>query len=82
LELFAHDGHVAGVDKRLDAPLNPHMAIAECYLLDVGQGTSNVILLGDRRAIVIDCGRSASVHNRCYGRLLATRYHSPVEGIM
>ncbi len=37
------------------------MAVAECYFLDVGQGTSNVILLGMRRAIVIDCGRSARV---------------------
>jgi beta-lactamase superfamily II metal-dependent hydrolase len=35
------------------------MAVAECYFLDVGQGTSNVILLGQGRAIVIDCGRSA-----------------------
>ena len=34
---------------------------AECYFLDVAQGTSNVILLGQRRAVVIDCGRSASV---------------------
>lgn len=29
---------------------------AECWFLDVGQGSSNVILLGDGRAIVIDCG--------------------------
>jgi beta-lactamase superfamily II metal-dependent hydrolase len=28
----------------------------ELCFVDVGQGTSNVILLGDRRAIVIDCG--------------------------
>jgi beta-lactamase superfamily II metal-dependent hydrolase len=28
----------------------------EVCFVDVGQGTSNVILLGDRRAIVIDCG--------------------------
>ncbi|GIW79531.1 MAG: hypothetical protein KatS3mg105_1338 [Gemmatales bacterium] len=34
---------------------------AECYFLDVGQGSSNVILLGERRALVIDCGRSASI---------------------
>lgn len=37
------------------------MAAAECWFLDVGQGTSNVILLGERRGIVIDCGRSARV---------------------
>jgi beta-lactamase superfamily II metal-dependent hydrolase len=28
----------------------------ECWFLDVGQGTSNVILLGEKKAIVIDCG--------------------------
>jgi beta-lactamase superfamily II metal-dependent hydrolase len=28
----------------------------EVCFVDVGQGTSNVILLGERRAIVIDCG--------------------------
>jgi len=28
----------------------------EVCFVDVGQGTSNVILLGDRRAVVIDCG--------------------------
>ncbi|MCE9566470.1 MAG: MBL fold metallo-hydrolase [Planctomycetes bacterium] len=32
----------------------------EVYFLDVGQGTCNVILLGKRRAIVIDTGRRAS----------------------
>jgi competence protein ComEC len=34
---------------------------ARCYFLDVGQGTSNVILLGNRRAIVIDTGPRADV---------------------
>jgi hypothetical protein len=34
------------------------MVAAECYFLDVGQGTSNVILLGGLGAIVIDCSRS------------------------
>ncbi len=29
---------------------------AECCLLDVGQGTCNIVLLGDNRAIIIDCG--------------------------
>jgi competence protein ComEC len=32
----------------------------EVYFVDVGQGTSNVILIGKRRAIVIDTGRRAS----------------------
>lgn len=36
--------------------------LAECWFLDVGQGLSNVILLGEGRAIVIDCGpRGTSV---------------------
>ena len=30
----------------------------EVYFLDVGQGTCQIILLGARRAIVIDCGTS------------------------
>ena len=30
--------------------------VAECYFLDVGQGTSQVIDLGDDSAVVIDCG--------------------------
>lgn len=32
----------------------------ECWFLDVGQGTSNVILLGNGRAIVVDCGPRGS----------------------
>jgi len=35
-------------------------ASCECWFLDVGQGTSNVILLGEGRAIVIDCGPCGS----------------------
>lgn len=35
---------------------NSDRAVAECCFLDVGQGTCNVILLGNNRAIVIDCG--------------------------
>ena len=35
--------------------IDPTIA-AECYFLDVGQGTCNIILLGERRAIVIDGG--------------------------
>lgn len=30
--------------------------VAECCFADVGQGTCNIILLGDGRAVVIDCG--------------------------
>ena len=33
----------------------------EVYFLDIGKGTSNVILLGQSRAIVIDCGRTSGV---------------------
>lgn len=36
-------------------------SVCECWFLDVGQGASNVILLGDRRAVVIDCGPKGSV---------------------
>lgn len=32
----------------------------ECWFLDVGQGSSSVILLGKNRAIVIDCGPRGS----------------------
>jgi len=28
----------------------------ECWFLDVGQGTSNIIYLGNGQALVIDCG--------------------------
>lgn len=31
-------------------------AVAECCFVDVAQGSANVILLGERRAVVIDCG--------------------------
>lgn len=30
--------------------------VAECCFVDVSQGSANVILLGNRRAVVIDCG--------------------------
>jgi beta-lactamase superfamily II metal-dependent hydrolase len=32
-----------------------------CYFLDVGQGTSNIVYLGDGRAVVIDGGVSSGV---------------------
>ena len=35
--------------------------VAECYFLDVGQGTCQVINLGGGSAVVIDCGRSYQV---------------------
>lgn len=37
------------------------MIAAECYFLDVGQASAQVIDLGDGSAIVIDCGRSSRV---------------------
>lgn len=33
----------------------------ELYFVDVGRGTSNVVLLGDNRAIVVDCGKRSGV---------------------
>jgi competence protein ComEC len=33
----------------------------EVYFLDIGKGTSNLILLGQSRAIVIDCGKTSDV---------------------
>ena len=39
---------------------NTAQPICECWFLDVGQGTSNVILLGGGRAVVIDCGPRGS----------------------
>jgi competence protein ComEC len=35
--------------------------ICECWFLDVGQGSANVILIGEGRAIVIDSGPATSV---------------------
>ncbi len=35
--------------------------VAECYFVDVGQGASQVVNLGDDSAIVIDCGPSYQV---------------------
>ena len=45
----------------MDGDLSDQKSVAECHFLDVGQGTSNVILLGGRRAIVIDCGVSGRI---------------------
>jgi len=50
----------------------------ECWFLDVGQGTSNVILLGEHRAIVIDCGpRTSSVPLQ-----LLKRYVDTIEALI
>jgi competence protein ComEC len=47
--------------------------IAECYLLDVGQGTAQVIHLRDGSAIVIDCGPSYLVLGDLLNRRLGIR---------
>lgn len=49
--------------------------VAECCFVDVGQGTCNIILLGGRRAIVIDCGP------RCVTAPLRLLNHCGVEFI-
>lgn len=41
----------------------------EVYFVDVGQGTSNVILLGKRRAIVIDTGKRSADLSRLLNHL-------------
>jgi beta-lactamase superfamily II metal-dependent hydrolase len=35
--------------------------LAQCHILDVGQGNCNIILLGDSRAIVIDCPKQGAM---------------------
>lgn len=53
-------------------------SVAECWFLDVGQGMSNIILLGDGRAIVIDCGpRGCNVP-----LLFLKRYVSVIEHLI
>ena len=47
--------------------------VAECYFLDVGQGTSQVINLGDDSAIIIDCGPSYQVLGDLLRRRLGIR---------
>lgn len=56
----------------------PHVA-CECWFLDVGQGTSNVILLGGGRAIVIDCGPHGSQQTI---QLLLRRYVDTIEALI
>ena len=50
----------------------------ECWFLDVGQGTSNVILLGEGRAIVIDCGPKSSTETL----KLLDRYVHTIEALV
>ena len=52
--------------------------ICECWFLDVGQGTSNVILLGGGRAIVIDCGPRGSRETLA----VLTRYVDTIEALI
>jgi beta-lactamase superfamily II metal-dependent hydrolase len=50
----------------------------ECWFLDVGQGTSNMILLGEKKAIVIDCGpRTSNVPLQ-----LLKRYVDTIEALI
>jgi hypothetical protein len=61
LAISADDKFLAGLRTQMDRDLRDTETIAECHFLDVGQGTSNVILLGERRGIVIDCGPSGRI---------------------
>jgi competence protein ComEC len=44
--------------------------VATCYFLDVGQGASQVILLGDQRAVIIDTGIKRKVFESPLVKLL------------
>jgi len=52
--------------------MTPSKAKATCYLLDVGQGTSQIIYLGSGRAIVIDAGPSSAVPLEFLNRYVTT----------
>lgn len=53
--------------------------VGECFFLDVGQGTSQVIVLADKSAIVIDCGPNSKVLvDLLKHRLNTTRIHAVV----
>jgi len=54
-------------------------AACECWFLDVGQGTSNVILLGGGRAIVIDTGPRGSHQTM---QLLTQQYIDTLEALI
>lgn len=55
-----------------------NLCACECWFLDVGQGTSNVILLGKGRAIVIDCGPKSSTETL----KLLNRYVTTIEALV
>lgn len=55
-----------------------NLCACECWFLDVGQGTSNVILLGEGRAIVIDCGPKSSTETL----KLLNRYVKTIEALV
>ncbi len=50
---------------------------ADCFFLDVAQGASQIICLGDRRAIVIDGGPSAEIP-----LVLLSRYVDTIEALI
>ena len=52
---FSHSLHL--ISPQIQIPM---LSSCECWFLDVGQGASNVIYLGEGRAIVIDCGPRGS----------------------
>jgi hypothetical protein len=54
-------------------------AVAECFFLDVSQGTSNVILLGGGRALVIDCGPAGGSRSLL---ALLQRYVTSIEALV
>ncbi len=56
--------------------------LASCYLLDVGQGTANVILLPHRRAIVIDGGPVSRKSNAVPMALLARHRTQRIERLV
>lgn len=60
------------------AQMNPSQTKLECYFMDVGQGASSVVLLGDQRAIVIDAGPS----NSSVTLSLLNRYVETIEALV
>jgi competence protein ComEC len=58
----------------------PPAGIAECWVLDVGQGSSQIILLPNGGAIVIDCGPNHAEHVPL--RLLKRYLRGPIEAFI
>ncbi len=58
---------------------NSRKAKCECWFLDVGQGSANVILLGGGKAIVIDCGPVGADQAR---QLLKTSKIDSIEALI